>query len=73
MKNKKICPKCDSNKIIRIPGETGIYGVGNNISSGFLKGTVNVTRYMCCNCGYIEEWIDSKEDIIKLVQKYSRE
>ena len=73
MKNKKICPKCDSNKIIRIPGETGIYGVGNNISSGFLKGTVNVTRYMCCNCGYIEEWIDSKEDIIKLIQKYSRE
>ena len=73
MKNKKICPKCYGNKIIRIPGETGIYGVGNNISSGFLKGTVNVTRYMCCNCGYIEEWIDSKEDIIKLVQKYSRE
>ena len=73
MKNKKICPKCDGNKIIRIPGETGIYGAGNNISPGFLKGTVNVTRYMCCNCGYIEEWIDSKVDIIKLVQKYSRE
>ncbi|MDV4152032.1 hypothetical protein R0131_14480 [Clostridium sp. AL.422] len=72
MKNKNICPKCNGNKIIRIPGETGIYGVGNNIASGFLKGTVNITRYMCCNCGFIEEWIDSKEDIIKLEEKYTR-
>lgn len=73
MKNTKICPKCNSDKIIRIPGETGAYGVGNNIRVGFLKGTVNVSRYMCCNCGYTEEWIDSKEDIRKLEEKYNRE
>lgn len=72
MKNTKICPKCNSNKIIRIPGGTGAYGVGNNIPAGFLKGTVNVSRYMCCDCGYTEEWIDSKEDIRKLKEKYNR-
>ncbi|MBE6052304.1 MAG: hypothetical protein E7212_00095 [Clostridium sartagoforme] len=71
MKYTKICPKCNSNKIIRIPGETGVYGAGNNIPAGFLKGTVNVSRYLCCSCGFIEEWIDSKEDIRKLEGKYS--
>lgn len=60
MKNKKICPKCNSEKILRILGETGIYGTGNNIPAGFLNGTVNISRYLCCNCGYMEEWVDSK-------------
>lgn len=28
-----------------------------------------VHRYVCCSCGYSEEWID-KEDIPKLEKKY---
>jgi len=31
---------------------------------------VKVTRYLCCECGYSEEWIDNKEDIKKLCDKY---
>lgn len=72
MKNCRVCPKCNDKNIIRIPGLTGIYGVGNNIQVGFWKGTVNVTRYLCCNCGYSEEWIDSEEDINKLKEKYNQ-
>ena len=71
MKRTNICCKCGSRKIIRIKGETGSYGAGNNIPAGFLNGTVNVTRYLCGECGYIEEWIDNIEDINKLKKKYN--
>ncbi|WP_298839588.1 hypothetical protein [Clostridium sp.] len=71
MKNTKICFKCNSRNIIIIPGKFGSYSSGNNITwgiSGF-KG-VKVTRYLCCECGYSEEWIDNKKDIESLQKKF---
>lgn len=63
MKNTKICPKCQSSDIVRIDGHTGAYGIGNNIMTGkTIFSTVNVHRYICCSCGFVEEWID-REDI----------
>jgi hypothetical protein len=68
MKNTSICPKCQSNDILRIPGEMGYAGSGNNIPIG-LKA-IMIARYLCCSCGFSEEWIDSEEDIEKLEKKY---
>ena len=66
MKNTKICPKCNSADIVRFDGNTGAYGVGNNIMLGHtIFSNVNVHRYVCCTCGYVEEWID-REDIERL-------
>ena len=66
MKNIKLCPKCNSGNIVRIDGYTGAYGSGNNVMVGksVLSG-VDVNRYICCECGFTEEWID-KEDISKI-------
>ena len=36
MKNRKICPKCNSTDIIKVPGKAGAYGVGNNIQTGWI-------------------------------------
>lgn len=70
MKNSKICPKCSSSDIIRIPGKAGAYGAGNNIQTGLSNfSAVLVHRYVCCNCGFSEEWID-KEDIARLKKKF---
>jgi len=70
MKNTHICPKCNGNDIIMIKGNAGPYGSGNNIRAGWTNiSAVMVNRYLCCNCGYSEEWID-KEDIQKLKNKY---
>lgn len=67
MKNTKICPKCNSSDIVRINGFTGAYGTGNNILTGLsVFSAIDVNRYVCCHCGYSEEWID-REDIPKLV------
>ena len=67
MKNTHICTKCNGSNIIRIEGSVrGISGAGNNISlAGNSILAVNVHRYLCCECGFSEEWID-KEDIAKI-------
>lgn len=68
MKNTKICPKCNSKSIVRIPGEAGPHGSGNIIMTGMtVFSAVKVTRYLCCECGYSEEWIDDKKDIEKII------
>ncbi len=73
MKNKRICPKCNSSDILLVPGKAGAYGSGNNIQTGMtIFSAVLVHRYICCSCGYSEEWID-KEDIRKLKKKYDRD
>ena len=70
MKNTNVCPKCNSTDIIRVEGAVGAYGAGNNISIGLTTlSSVKVHRYMCCNCGFTEEWID-KEDIAKVKKRY---
>lgn len=63
MKNSRICPKCNGSDIVRIDGYAGAHGSGNNIMVGMsIFSAVNVNRYICCECGYTEEWVD-KGDI----------
>ena len=70
MKSTKICPKCHSSDIIRIDGNVGSYGAGNNIITGStIFSAIKVNRYICCQCGFTEEWID-KKDIEKVKNSY---
>lgn len=72
MKNSRICTKCQSNDIARIEGKVGAYGTGNNISTGWtILSAVPVTRYLCLNCGYSEEWVESEEDLEIIRRKYT--
>lgn len=71
MKNSEICPKCQANDIVRIPGKVGAHGVGNNIIMGVTTlNAIKVTRYLCGTCGFSEEWIDDRRDLEKLKNKY---
>lgn len=65
MKKSKICPKCNSTQVLRFDGYVGSYGSGNNLVTGMFSA-VNVNRYICCSCGYTEEWIDT-EDLEKVL------
>jgi ribosomal protein S27AE len=72
MRTSKTCPKCKSPDIVRIEGEVGGYGSGNNIRIGLtVFSHVKVTRYLCGSCGFSEEWIDSADDIAKIKKKYA--
>lgn len=66
MKNTRHCPKCGSNDILIVDGWCGGYGAGNNIMLGAtVFSAINVNRYICCGCGFTEEWIN-REDIEKV-------
>lgn len=62
MKNTKICPKCQNVDIVRIARPN------NSIIPGF--GGVILSKYICLNCGYLEEWIEVKEDLEKIKKKF---
>ncbi len=71
VKNSGTCTKCNQNKILRIEGKIGAYGVGNNIRFGLtIFNAVKVTRYLCTGCGFSEEWIDDPASIAKLEEKF---
>ncbi len=62
MKNTGKCPKCGGTDLVFVPGTKGAYGAGNNIQMGMtIFSAVLVNRYVCCSCGYSEEWIDQKD------------
>ncbi|GAA1542001.1 hypothetical protein GCM10009827_071870 [Dactylosporangium maewongense] len=70
MKYSHACPKCHASDIIRIPGHTGAYGSGNNIQVGQFTRPVPVARYVCLNCGFVEEWVDAPQHLAKLREKF---
>lgn len=62
MKNSGKCPKCGGTDLVLVPGTKGAHGAGNNIQVGLTNfSAVLVNRYVCCSCGYSEEWIDQKD------------
>ena len=66
MNRTRICPKCGSNEIYVVDGYAGPYGSGNNVMIGStVFSAVKVNRYICCTCGYTEEWIN-REDLPKV-------
>ncbi len=70
MKRTHICPKCNSTDLLLIPGTSEAYGTGNNIRTGMtIFSAALVDRYVCCHCGYSEEWI-RLEDVSKLKKRY---
>ncbi|MBN2589822.1 MAG: hypothetical protein JXA96_08160 [Sedimentisphaerales bacterium] len=71
MKNTHVCPKCESKNILHIPGMVRAHGAGNNIPAGWtILSAVKVSRYLCTECGYSEEWVIDRDDIKRLIEKY---
>ncbi len=65
MKHSEVCPKCGSTDVVKIPG--GIIGE-NRLPVGLT--VVAIDRWVCCSCGYSEEWIET--DKLEKVKKHWR-
>ena len=72
MKNTNVCPKCGSNDIVRVDGMSGTFSSKwYSIPMGMITANaIPVTRYVCINCGFIEDWVDIKEDREKIKERY---
>lgn len=65
MKNSNHCPKCGSENITSVKATDSM---GIRISTGMLS-IAQITHYVCCDCGFIEEWIENKSDLEKIQNK----
>lgn len=72
MKHTGICPKCGSHQIIRVPDIPYRHASGNNIytTTRTLAGKVPVIRYVCRDCGYVENWVESQAEREKLANTF---
>ena len=72
MKHTGTCPKCGGTELLYVEGKAGAYGSGNHISTGLtIYSSVGVHRWICCSCGFTEEWVDL-DDIPALRKKYPK-
>ena len=68
MKKTGICPKCGGTDVLRIPGGTVCLGDSSQNFVAVGLSSVPVDRYVCCCCGFSEEWL--RESDLKKVKKY---
>ncbi|MDE6846518.1 MAG: hypothetical protein K2J99_12250 [Lachnospiraceae bacterium] len=71
MKNVKHCPKCNSLNIVRVPDDAHRY-LANSICITKLVTVerVPVARYVCCDCGYVEDWVENCNELNKIRRAY---
>ena len=71
MKNRKICTKCNSADVVIVEGAKTNYAKGNVIFTGStIFSAALVDKYVCCNCGFFEEWVNNPQDLQKIRAKY---
>lgn len=63
MKCMRVCPKCGGKDIVKVGSEPELNRYDSHIRAGgmFAIRSVPVERYVCCTCGYVEEWVDPEE------------
>ena len=67
MNNSRTCPKCQSTLVVKVDNSRGQQF--NPIKTGALS-VAQVSRYVCCDCGYVEEWIENNKDLKKIEEIY---
>lgn len=72
MKNTGRCTKCGSANIVRVPDNPYRHASGNNIytSTATLMGKIPVIRYVCCECGYVENWVEREHELRKIMNVF---
>ncbi len=70
MKFNCCCPKCQNSEIAIIEGGAFKGNIYNTLSFGL--STVYLTRYVCTNCGFTENYVDDPKDLQKIKEKYIR-
>ena len=67
MNNSRTCSKCKSILFVMVDNSRGEQF--NPIKTGALT-VAQVSRYVCCDCGNVEEWIENHKDLKKIKEKY---
>ena len=64
MKNTKRCPVCGSTDVIRVPDDAHRYlSNGIFLTRALMVKRIPVARYVCHDCGYLENWVENQHEI----------
>ena len=69
------CPKCSSREVYageNIKMKQGAYGCNTIPLGGFLGSQVALDNYVCCQCGYLESYINNPKDIKKIAELWEK-
>lgn len=66
MKKTGKCPKCGSTKIYKIEHDS--IQPREFVEVGILR-LIQITRHICTECGYVEEWVEPPPRLKELVEK----
>lgn len=71
MKNTHICPKCGSHNIVRVPDDAHRY-LANSIciTKAVTVERIPVARFVCCGCGYVENWVETQRELAKIERTF---
>src|SRR4051812_44819872 len=70
MHHHQACGRCGSADLLEVPTTPGDHShivLGDN-----LLHTVRVSKYVCTDCGCVEEWVNSAQDLKRLNEEYHR-
>jgi len=70
MTDHRTCAKCGSSRVIRVSGailaDAAVFAIrGNRLGFGHF-GSAPITRFLCGECGFFEEWIENPADLAKI-------
>jgi hypothetical protein len=62
------CSKCESAHLLAIPPTPGDHS--HIVVGDRLMRTVAVAKYVCTDCGFVEEWVNDTADLGQLKAEY---
>ena len=65
------CGKCGGGELLRVPMTPGEHS--HIVFGERLLRDVTVTKYVCTDCGYIEQWVNSRDDLRRLKEEWRRQ
>lgn len=71
MRSTGRCPKCGSSDLVRVPDDAHRY-LANSICITKLVTVerIPVARYVCCGCGYVEDWVEHPRERSRIKQAF---
>ncbi|WP_125116411.1 hypothetical protein [Agathobaculum sp. Marseille-P7918] len=71
MKNTGCCPKCNSRNIVRVSDNAHRYLAHSiAITKVVTVERVPVARYACCDCGYVESWVEKRHELDEMKKAF---
>lgn len=71
MLNSGKCPKCGSDAVARKRGSP-ILNSWSRVSVNITSLDIWITKCICTDCGFIEEWVENKSDLQRFKEKKER-